>query len=463
MSGSQKQEGAALVLVLVFMSASLMLGLSALQGSLVNERLAGNYRASVISHMRAEATAAEMFADISAFSTASGGALGACPSWVELDAAASGALSGSCLKNGDEGVACLLDVSGSLCDSPSGKYIVSIGTVIDASNDLIAESTPLMVGVTLGYYFDDAIVGCDSVHLSGGAGVTGGVVSGGDVTISGGVYPPDSIAAQGVVNYPGWWDGNSTYAPLTQNFSNGVPLPSCDPHNLNAQIADLHYLPSNGNITVGNYPIVNSVLTPAGLTAFDQTWNVQADVTLATASMADAPNLPSFPDGEKVSVIRTGSFTSHNGSITVSGGNVVLFVDGDLILGAGGNEGLIIEPGSTLTVIVTGKTNFMSSLQTASLPLVTNDRPTFALYSTREDVNPGSSGANPGNSGVVVDGSTKALANIYAPGSNVSIVGSGGVKGTVRGKNIDVRGAGTIINEDASTEAGGAPDIISWR
>lgn len=134
------------------------------------------------------------------------------------------------------------------------------------------------------------------------------------------------------------------------------------------------------------------------------------------------------------------TFTSHNGSITVTGGNVVLFVDGDLTLGAGGNEGLVIAPGSTLTVTVTGKTNFKSSLQTASLPLVTNDRPTFALYSTREDSNPGQSGANPGNSGVVVDGNSKALANIYAPGSNESIVGSGGIKGTVRGKNIDVRG-----------------------
>lgn len=50
-----KQQGAALVVVLALLSMALMLGISAMSGSLVNERLAGNYRASVMAQNEAEA------------------------------------------------------------------------------------------------------------------------------------------------------------------------------------------------------------------------------------------------------------------------------------------------------------------------------------------------------------------------------------------------------------------------
>ncbi|RCV89392.1 pilus assembly PilX family protein [Billgrantia montanilacus] len=55
-----KQQGAALIMVLVLMTSSLMLGLSAMQGSLINERLAGNYRATAQAQMAAESAAVEL-------------------------------------------------------------------------------------------------------------------------------------------------------------------------------------------------------------------------------------------------------------------------------------------------------------------------------------------------------------------------------------------------------------------
>ncbi|WP_104203730.1 DUF7305 domain-containing protein [Billgrantia saliphila] len=55
MAGSQRQEGVALVLVLALLSGSLMLGLAGMSSSLVNERLAGNFRAGIIAHNEAEA------------------------------------------------------------------------------------------------------------------------------------------------------------------------------------------------------------------------------------------------------------------------------------------------------------------------------------------------------------------------------------------------------------------------
>jgi hypothetical protein len=476
MAGSQqKQQGAALVVVLAMLGMALMLGLAGMSSSVVNERLAGNYRTTVQAQMHAETTAAAMFDVLDSFSPGGSGALGSCPSWVQLDEAANDALSSNCMYVGqnDEGIACYLDASPGFCGVESGTYILAMGSVSGSSGELMAESLPLLVGVTGGYRFDDAIVGCEEVRLVGGAGVTGGIVSGGDVVIKGGVYPPDSIVAAGMVKYPNWWDNDANFAPLIQDYASGIPFPGCDPYGLHDQVADLRYLflgedaenpeLKPKNIRVGGYPTVDATITPNVLTAYDQTWDVEADVTLATATTIKAPDLPGFTPGEEVSVIRTKDFTQHNGSLTVSGGNVVLFVEGDLTLGAGGDQGLIIEPGSTLTIIVEGETNFKSSVQTASLPLVTNDRPTFALYSTHTDTNPGNSGANPGQSGVVVDGSAKVLANVYAPGSNVSIVGSGGVNGTVRGRKVSVAGAGTITSSDDSTEQAGTPEIISWR
>ncbi|MBZ0332390.1 hypothetical protein KZO25_18945 [Halomonas sp. ANAO-440] len=54
MAGS-RQQGAALVVVLVLMTSSLIVGLSAMQDSLINERLAGNYRSAVLAQNEAEA------------------------------------------------------------------------------------------------------------------------------------------------------------------------------------------------------------------------------------------------------------------------------------------------------------------------------------------------------------------------------------------------------------------------
>ncbi|MFQ3789947.1 PilX N-terminal domain-containing pilus assembly protein [Halomonas sp. A29] len=53
----KQQRGAALVVVLSMLAMSLMLGLSGMQSSQVDERLAGNYRSSVMAQMAAEAGA----------------------------------------------------------------------------------------------------------------------------------------------------------------------------------------------------------------------------------------------------------------------------------------------------------------------------------------------------------------------------------------------------------------------
>ncbi|WP_404299050.1 PilX N-terminal domain-containing pilus assembly protein [Halomonas sp.] len=58
------QEGAALVVVMSLLTVSLMLGLSSMQSSQVDERLAGNYKAKSEAQMAAEIGASEGFEDV---------------------------------------------------------------------------------------------------------------------------------------------------------------------------------------------------------------------------------------------------------------------------------------------------------------------------------------------------------------------------------------------------------------
>ena len=55
----QKQQGAALIIVLVLLSVSLVIGMSGMSAALVDERLAGNYSAAVLAQMNAERAASE--------------------------------------------------------------------------------------------------------------------------------------------------------------------------------------------------------------------------------------------------------------------------------------------------------------------------------------------------------------------------------------------------------------------
>lgn len=56
----QKQQGAALIIVLVLLSVSLVIGMSGMSAALVDERLAGNYRATAEAQMASEYAIAEI-------------------------------------------------------------------------------------------------------------------------------------------------------------------------------------------------------------------------------------------------------------------------------------------------------------------------------------------------------------------------------------------------------------------
>lgn len=57
--GMSRQRGAALIVVLALLAGALIVGVSGMQSSLIDERLAGNYRASAQAQMNAEEAVAE--------------------------------------------------------------------------------------------------------------------------------------------------------------------------------------------------------------------------------------------------------------------------------------------------------------------------------------------------------------------------------------------------------------------
>src|SRR5690554_3656499 len=60
----KKQSGAALIVVLSLLTISLMVGLSSIQSSQIDERLAGNYRAQSQALMHAESSVSQIFSEI---------------------------------------------------------------------------------------------------------------------------------------------------------------------------------------------------------------------------------------------------------------------------------------------------------------------------------------------------------------------------------------------------------------
>lgn len=151
----RQQNGSALTVILVMLVMALLLGLSSVQSSLVDERMAGNYKASTQAYMGAEKAAAEGFQyvdnkansvifdqyDIKNLQSAG---------WGEF--------------KGDKGGLSADDLSGDACqaeqvecyfrfiidDSQGVQYVAAMGAVVEAGS-VIAVSEPVIVVLVPSY------------------------------------------------------------------------------------------------------------------------------------------------------------------------------------------------------------------------------------------------------------------------------------------------------------------------
>lgn len=308
-----------------------------------------------------------------------------------------------------------------------------------------------------------------NVELTNTATIDGAISANGDITFGNGAKVGGSAFAGGNIafNNSGARVGGDAHAGGTITRGHGdasvrhvagasltdagpvanqpVPSDTCDPLGIADVMAAFEPLPSSGDLSTG-YPFNEWEFSPAGVRHYDETWNVKAWTDDASRVLHDVTVF-----GREVGMIKTDDLNLGNGELRITGGDVVLFVDGDLKLGTGGGDGLVIDEDSSLTVFVTGKTLIGSSVQMDNLvPVSPSGVPTFSLYSDYDR-----NQTSPYDWGIKVQADSRLTANIYAPLTNVSVNAGGGLYGGARGRRIQVTGDGDLHYDEAL----GAVDI----
>ena len=451
----KQQQGAALVIAMLLLAGALMLGISGMQSALIDERLAGNYRASVLAQMAAESGVIARGSESSESESSENDSSISCEALresVKNDTVESGRFSEfKPVDSLEESGRVVIGYYYAKCQHDEVDYELMVGQVKNRAEDPVSD-------FIAAYYYlfhvshrgeDDQssdngtvfgngalVAGSGGIELTGNAEVSGGLVASGDVEIRGGASPPDSIDAAGSINSPRYWDEEQT-----ENFRENVSFESMvsDPLSIDDVYATLDSKTQAltqppydyDNVRVGRWPLVDATISGSGLVGFNESATPGVHQVMAEAVNYDVSEVPKI-DGD-YPVIRTRDFNQTKGSLTVTG-DAVLIVDGDLTLGGGGDEGLLFEGDSSLTVLVTGDVDLKSSLQMQNLSVQTESgKPRFAIYSLGESVK--------------IGGHSQVIAMIYAPFAAVEIGGSGGLRGALWGGRIDVRGAGRIIGE----------------
>jgi len=167
--------------------------------------------------------------------------------------------------------------------------------------------------------------------------------------------------------------------------------------------------------------------------------------------------------GDIIPIIKLKEFNlKGSDEITIKGGHVTLFVEGEFKM-AGATK-ITIEAGSSLTLMIKGAVNLgagadIIALQHGLADAPPKPLPAMSIYSSYN------------GSGINLSGDFEMYAQIYAPLSDVKIIGSGTLYGSVRGKTVTVNG-GAAIHYDAAlgdADRGGSHSsnaslaFLGWR
>lgn len=309
--------------------------------------------------------------------------------------------------------------------------VVTAGDVVFTNTARVEGSVSANGSVTFGNgarVTGDTFAGGSIAFNNSGARVFGDARAGGTITRGHGNASVVHVAGSAVEH------GGSVSNPP-------VASEACDPLGIDDVMAGFTALPSSGTLQTG-WPRNRWELSPTGVRAYDETWNVQAWVDDASRPVHTVDVF-----GEPRNVIKTGTLNLGNGELRVRGGDVVLVVDGDLNLGTGGGAGLVIDDDASLTVFVTGRTRIASAVQMPSTQAVrASGAPTFALFSSHRDT---AAYTTWGQKGVSVEGNARVATAVYAPHAYVSVNAGGGLYGAVRGRRVDVTGGGGLHFDEA--------------
>lgn len=511
--GLQRQRGAVLLVVLVLSLLSSLLVLTSIQDNQIQARLSGNFHKKINAQLSAEQGMNESYralrttleetprsewaALIRAIPERGNGVQDGSHYQIDKPAQAvadtlalysSGHfLEGSAGLNAlfslrrqpgnlifqDSVVACEgLSLSGSglidSYDSRKGSYggsnvnqNASVATVSDQANVVLDGHSPIWGDVRA----------TGSVTLNGSSPVSGSLAAGGDITISpssdkivrvdgnlqgggnltlqggritGSVAMNGNVAMgwgtsidSGQLNYGGMGTFNdaANQKYLEPQYRQHPKLPPvagqvCDPLNVAALAGSPQFanLPINGALTLGSTQ--QMVLTESPATGSVSSTNQHK------------PSLP-FPGkgevfGKEQTLYRLDSLNMGADAALTIQGDVVLVIDRDFTMS--GSNRLTVAEGSSLTLIVGGKVELGAGAEVSAAKqgLTTGGTPAISLYS-----------AYSGKDGVKLSGNTPLYAALYAPLTEMSISGSGGLYGAVRAKYLNESGAGGVHYDEA--------------
>lgn len=306
----KQQQGAALVIVMALLSGALMLGMSGMQSALIDERLAGNYRASVQSHMGGEDFLASVVSDENSenlteqlnyfFENLADGEL------KDLNEEELKSLSG---RSGEEFNDLLVNVSrdgdqikieawlaqdgakstttlvfnvSSVSENYRSPFLAcrrirltgsSLAASCRSSNGVCSQNqSSLIPAESQGYnllYSLDSEQG-NGIFLEGGVQAYGSARSQRDILLTGSSGIRGNAYAQGAIIHGGgtrvWGEELITESsPQRCDLFLDSPSLSVEVENLKQQYGD-----SIGNITMGAYPRSQWALTPEGLFFYDE-------------------------------------------------------------------------------------------------------------------------------------------------------------------------------------------------
>jgi len=220
------------------------------------------------------------------------------------------------------------------------------------------------------------------------------------------------------------------YDPSAPDYDATDPATNCDPINIASIVTAI----DDGSTSLANLSI--------GATQSYQLNTIEGRYT-ANGSSVLTPTTSTVFGSENTQIFKVADFKlSSDAIMNVTGGDVILFVDGSFSMA--GNSKLNIAAESSLTVIITGKFSVAGSAQIIAEQegLTATGQPAMSLFSSFDGVN-----------GVSITGSSDIYAAIYAPLTDVKVVGSGAIMGSVRAKNVTVSGGGGIHFDSALTNA----------
>lgn len=333
---------------------------------------------------------------------------------------------------------------------------------------------------------------------SGNGALSVNVSAGGDITFDNNVTLYGDARANGDIvfnKYQSFVDGNAQAGGeviathnarepddhVTGTLLSGInpdnpPIsPSaCDPLDIKSVVQELGDPASTGDMTIGRYPKRQWVIRPpdftsddpsakAGVSYYDETWNVQDWVSDEDRSM---PTMNVMGEEKPVLVVDDLTFSGGTGELRISGGDVVIYVKGDFDMS--GNNNLVIDSDSSLTVITDGSFDLAGSVDVnadSSSTLNDNGDTRFAVYSTFDQSQAGN--AQPG---IKIRAANDMAGTFYAPLSDVSLSGSADLYGAVRGRDLEISGAAGVHYDEAlgNVEIGGSEGdqrtaILSWK